>query len=100
MTPRFVLTLRPEADEDVRAAAMWYDTERPGLGTEFTRAAGALFASLEREPLLSPIAEGDVRRALLRRFPYAVYFTVDAEGVLVLACLHVRRDPHEWQRRR
>ena len=41
----------------------------------------------------------EARRALLRRFPYAVYFTVDREELVVLAVLHVARDPSEWQRR-
>jgi plasmid stabilization system protein ParE len=41
-----------------------------------------------------------IRRALLRRFPYAVYFAVEVDVVVVLAILHVTRDPAEWQRRR
>jgi plasmid stabilization system protein ParE len=41
-----------------------------------------------------------IRRALLRRFPYAVYFAVDGDVVVVIAVLHASRDPAEWQRRR
>ena len=44
--------------------------------------------------------QSGVRRILLRRFPYAVYFAVEPEAVVVLAVLHVSRDPAEWQRRR
>lgn len=100
MTPRVVLTLGPEADDDLLAVAAWYEEERPGLGREFTRAVRALLAALEREPLLYPVAQDTVRRALVRRFPYAVYFTIDRDDVLVFACLHVRRDPATWQQRR
>ena len=69
------LTLRAEAGADIRDAAAWYEGERAGLGREFTRAVRALLATVAREPERFPRAYGgaheDVRRALLRRFPYA-----------------------------
>jgi plasmid stabilization system protein ParE len=97
MTPR--LSLRREAQEDIRKAAGWYEERRVGLGTEFTRAVGAQLAAIEREPELFPVARAEVRRALVRRFPYAVYFVAEPEATVVLACLHVRRDPETWQSR-
>ena len=57
-------------------------------------------ARIEREPAHFAFADTEVRRALLRRFPYAVYFIVDDASVIVLACLHVRRDPSVWESRR
>ena len=97
MTPR--LSLRREAQADIRSAARWYDDERRGLGTEFTRAVRASLAAIEREPRSYPVAAAEVRRALVRRFPYALYFVASSEAVVVLACLHVRRDPQSWQSR-
>lgn len=94
------LSLRDEAEDDIRDAAQWYEGERPGLGREFTRAVRALLATVAREPDRYPRARADVRRALLRRFPYAVYFLTEPEAVVVLACVHVRRDPQVWQSRR
>lgn len=94
------LSLRDEAEEDIRDAAQWYEGERVGLGREFTRAVRALLATVAREPERYPRARAEVRRALLRRFPYAVYFVVEPEVVVVLACVHVRRDPQVWQSRR
>jgi plasmid stabilization system protein ParE len=41
-----------------------------------------------------------IRPGLLRRFPYAVYFSVEGDVVVILAVLHASRDPAEWQRRR
>ena len=97
MTPR--LLLRPEAEADIRGAARWYDGERPGVGTEFTRAVRAALASVERQPQSYAVARAEVRRALVRRFPYAIYFVADSEATVVLACLHVRRDPQAWHSR-
>jgi plasmid stabilization system protein ParE len=97
VTPR--LSLRDDARHDIAAAAQWYEDQRPGLGFEFTRAVRATLAAIEREPQRYPLARGEVRRALLRRFPYAVYFIADPDRTIVVACLHVRRDPQVWQTR-
>lgn len=94
------LSLRDEAEDDLRDAAQWYEGERIGLGREFTQAARALLATVAREPERYPLVRAEVRRALMRRFPYAVYFIVEPESVIVLACVHVRRDPQVWQSRR
>ena len=40
-----------------------------------------------------------IRRALTRRFPYAVYFSVEGETIVIVAILSTARDPAEWQRR-
>ena len=97
MTPR--LSFRSEAEADIEGAANWYESQQRGLGTEFTRAVRALLATIEREPLRYPVARDSVRRALLRRFPYAVYFAPEPEVTVVIACLHVRRDPETWHSR-
>lgn len=95
----FRLSLSAEAEADIGEAAGWYEEQRLGLGLEFTRAARALLANIERDPLRYPLARRHVRRALVRRFPYAIYFVADAEATVVLGCLHVRRDPQTWQAR-
>jgi plasmid stabilization system protein ParE len=97
MTPR--LSLAPDAEADLAEAAAWYEERRPGLGLEFTRAVRALLATVERDPLRYPLARHEVRRALVRRFPFAVYFVAEPEATTVLACLHVRRDPQTWPSR-
>ena len=64
---------------------------------------GALDGLLNRmaeNPRQVPVIESEVRRALLRRFPYAIYFLIAAHhNIAVVAVLHVRRYPQEWQRR-
>ena len=70
-----------------------------GLGAEYTRAVRAMLAAVERDPRQFPIARGEVRRALLLRFPYALYFILEAERIVVIGCLHGRRDPRLWQSR-
>ena len=92
------LRVRAAAGRDVRDAARWYETQRPGLGDRFVAEVDRLFARVAEAPLQFPEIADDVHRALLKAFPYAVYFAIDAEMVIVLAVLHLHRRPDEWRR--
>ncbi len=93
------LFVREEAKADIREARRWYAVRAAGLGAEYTRAVRAMLAAVERNPRQFPIARGEVRRALLLRFPYALYFSPETERIVVIGCLHGRRDPQVWQSR-
>ena len=94
------LVSEPRADLDVEAAFEWYENERLGLGVEFLDELRATYNRIADGPLKYQELRGGIRRALLRRFPYAVYFAIEGDAVVVVAVLHASRDPAEWQRRR
>lgn len=94
------LVAEPAADLDVEAAFAWYQNERAGLGSEFLDELRVAYGRIGDGPLKYRELRSGIRRTLLRRFPYAVYFSVEAELVVVLAVLHVHRDPAAWQVRR
>jgi toxin ParE1/3/4 len=93
------LISEPPVDLDVEAAFDWYENERPGLGVEFLDELRATYNRIDDGPLKYQELRGGIRRALLRRFPYAVYFAIEGDVVVVVAVLHASRDPAEWQRR-
>ncbi len=90
---------RPEARTEYALAWQWYEDEREGLGAEMVGCVDATIASVARDPLLHLKVFGEVRRALVRRFPYAVFFVVDADTVLILAVAHAHREPGYWLER-
>jgi plasmid stabilization system protein ParE len=94
------LISEPPADVDVEAAFEWYENERQGLGLEFLDELRAAYNRIVDGPLKYQELRGGIRRALLRRFPYAVYFAIEGDVVVVVAVLHASRDPAEWQRLR
>lgn len=94
------LVAQPRAILDVVAAYQWYESERARLGLEFLDQLRATYDRIADEPFQYQDLDAGIRRALLRRFPYAVYFAVEGDVVVVLAVLHAGRDPAEWQRRR
>ena len=93
------LISEPYVDLDVEAAFEWYEHERPGLGLEFLDELRATYDRIADGPLKYQELRGSIRRALFRRFPYAVYFAAEETVIVVLAVLYAGRDPAEWQRR-
>jgi toxin ParE1/3/4 len=93
------LVAEPRVDLDVAAADQWYENEEPGLGLASLDQLLVTYDRIATGPLQYQDLRSGIRRALLRRFPYAVYFAVEGDFVVVLAILHVSRDPAEWQRR-
>lgn len=94
------LFVRAPARRDLARAFRWYERERVGLGHEFLRAVAVTFAAVDRAPEQFPVALDDIRKALVRRFPYVVYFVALPGGVAVVAVAHGRRHPRRWQSRR
>lgn len=81
----------PGAAADLDAAAEWYESEREGLGAEFLRHVDRLLHRIESGPLQFPLVSGEVRRGLVTRFPYGVFFVTDGEAAVVVAVLHLHR---------
>jgi hypothetical protein len=84
------LQVRPEAEVDAFEAALWYERERPGLGREFLEAIRAVFQRIEERPRQFPAVFREIRRAILHRFPFGVFFTLDDEIPTVVAITHLR----------
>jgi plasmid stabilization system protein ParE len=91
--------IRPQADADLLEARTWYETQEAGRGTVFFEAVSAIVQRIADMPLAFPLADGQTRRAVLRRFPYSVYFQVRADHILIVAIMHNSRDPRRWQAR-
>lgn len=90
------LIFRPAADQDVDEAFDWYERQRAGLGDEFLTALGTAVERIREHPDSHPRIRGVIRRAVLRRFPYFLFYVVESDRVVILACMHVRRDPGRW----
>lgn len=75
--------LRTAAEVDVEEARAWYDGQRPGLGYEFLLATADALRQLEVNPKRFPIYYRGFRRVLVRRFPYKVFYRIEADAVIV-----------------
>lgn len=87
------------AERDLLEAQTWYDIQRPGLGAEFRAAINTTFQQMAEQPLQYPLVHRQLRRAVLRRFPYLIYFRADSDRIVIMACLHSKRHPRIAQTR-
>jgi len=93
------LTLRLAAAADIEEAYRWYEERRVGLGQEYLQSVEATLALVMENPRAFPVVHRDTRRALLRRFPYVVFYRLLGEEIIVVACFHAKRDPTQWRAR-
>lgn len=84
------------AELELNEAAAYYELEKQGLGARFLREVDRCIESVIKHPRAGAIILGDVRRRLVRRFPYAVLYTIKPEGVRILAIANLKRRPLYW----
>ncbi len=87
-----------EADGDVAQSYDWYESREMGLGEDFLRCVEACVLTIQRHPLLYPVAVDEFRRALVRRFPYEIFYEPTAGAIVVYAVFHCSQDPQKWRR--
>jgi plasmid stabilization system protein ParE len=86
---------RAEFDE----AYDWYEQQQPGLGEEFAECVREVLDRIAVLPELHQCVYKDVRRGVVRKFPYSVLYRVTAKQIRIIAVFHSRRDPKIWQAR-
>ena len=91
-----------EAAEELAAAAEWYEAVQAGLGADFLGEALRAVTAISESPAtwLAVLGKRNVRKFLLARFPYAVYYVPGEDEILVLAVAHGSRRPGYWRHRR
>ena len=90
---KYNLLFRPEVEDDLISGYIWYEESTVGLGEEFLRLFYACVQDIPHNPFLYRKIENDFRRLLLRRFPYAIYFRIEEDQIIVFGLFHCARDP-------
>lgn len=89
----------PEADCEVMEAADWYRNQSAGLEFDFTLCIDEALAKICRSPGMFPKAYRHLRRVIVKRFPYAIYFHETDTEIIIYAVMHTSRHPKRWKRR-
>src|SRR5262245_37889535 len=92
------VVLSLEATTEFDEAADWYE-KQAGLGVEFTAAVREALTRISSLPLMHRVVHKDIRRGVVRRFPYSIFYRPEADRVTVIAVFNNRRDPSIWQAR-
>ncbi len=93
-------SFHPEAEEKFRKATDYYEEIEPRLGCDF---ALEIYSTIKRSvefPKAWAVLDGDVRRSLVRRFPYGILYSEERDGIFIVAVMNLHREPEYWQHRK
>jgi hypothetical protein len=89
----------PEADEELEAAAFWYEERQPGLGDFFLEQFERTLRRILAEPERWGQIRGENRKLNFKRFPYAIIYSVSSDTIYIKAVMHLHRRPFYWKNR-
>ncbi len=95
----YVLVFRLEARNELDEAYSWYESQQLGLGDDFLEQVEAALTRICQMPESYAVIYRDVRRSIVRRFPYTIYYRIVSSRVIITAVFYGRRDPTDWQAR-
>jgi hypothetical protein len=89
----------PEAEEELEAAAVWYEEQQPGLGGDFLEEFERTLRRIEADPERCRVFRGANRKLNFDRFPYSIGYSMRADAIYIKAVMHLRRRPFYWSHR-
>lgn len=89
----------PDADQELEAAALWYEARQPGLGDDFLDEFQRTLRRIKVEPERWRKFRGENRKLNFHRFPYAIVYSLGANAIYLKAVMHLHRRPFYWQAR-
>lgn len=93
------VVLRPAARQEYDDAVDYYEAQRVGLGTRYANRVRDVLTRIGNNPKMHGIVFSDIRKAVVTKFPYCIFYRELTDRVEVIAVFHTRRDPAVWQQR-
>ena len=93
------LELHELAEQELWEAVDWYDSKKNRLGKEFARELQEIMQTIRKFPMRYPKVHKEIRKAVLKRFPYVVIYEIQKDTVFVLSIFHTSRNPKTWKNR-
>ncbi|MGH7551811.1 MAG: type II toxin-antitoxin system RelE/ParE family toxin [Longimicrobiales bacterium] len=94
------LRIHPEAEAELQQAFEFYEQQAEGLGVDFLDEVERVWAAIRQLPESGSPADEGIRRSVIRRFPFVVFYEAQADQIVVWAVAHQRRKPQYWRHRR
>jgi plasmid stabilization system protein ParE len=87
----------PEADEEFREAARYYESEAPGVGLAFITEVHRTISAIAAHPRAATIVRDSIRKKTLSLFPYSLLYSLETDLILIVAVAHHKRRPTYWR---
>jgi plasmid stabilization system protein ParE len=88
-----------EAEQELLEAALFYEKQARGLGKNFMEEVYQSIEHIVNFPLNSQKLTDDIRRKLLKRYPFGVLYRIDSETIVIIAVMNLKRKPFYWLNR-
>lgn len=95
----YILDFLPGVEDEIIDASQWYENKKEGLGLDFLLSVEAALFSIKRQPLTFQKVFSNVRRSVIKRFPYGVFFVIEKKTITVIAVSSFHRHPAIWQKK-
>ncbi len=95
----YSLSIRKETEADIAEAYQYYESCQENLGSDFINSIDESISRIQNNPRQYKIIHRNVHRALVRRFPYGIYYVLIDSKISIIAVLHARKNPKPWQER-
>jgi len=96
----FKYILSPFAELDLDTIHDWYSLHNDTVFGKFDKAFGDGLKLIASSPYQYPIIHKNIRRAVLKKFPYSIFYRITDERVIVLSVIHHKRSPRVWKKRK
>ena len=93
---KYSLRLRSAAEEEIASVALWYESRSIGLGSQFLDKVDQTLEKISENPLQYLIISKRLRRALVKRFPYVIFFRIIEDEILIVGCRYAGQNPERW----
>ena len=93
------IRFQPEAEAELAEARLWYSLQREGLDVGLMKRVDQALSAIVATPEAYPIVYRNLRRAVIRQFPFAIFYDVGESEIAVFAVYHSRRDPENLMSR-
>ena len=95
----YKLLILPNAKEEIREAAKWYNKRQEGLGKRFTEEVREKVHFIRQNPKALNVRYDEIRTGVLNLFPFMVHYTVDEKDntIIIIAVMHTSRNPELWK---
>jgi hypothetical protein len=83
----------------MKVAKEWYEIQQENLGNEFLEETEQILIQITKNPFQFPKSQKTIRKAVMKRFPFSIFFTMHKNLVIVFAIFHNSRNPIVWKNR-
>jgi len=87
------------AEQEMLESAQYYESQAKGLGSAFLNEIQRAVKSIESNPESWTLVRGNIRRRLVKRFPYGILYRIEPVEIVIIAVMHLHRNPNYWHDR-